>query len=201
MKSALVPKYFGEIFEISFQISNSHVILTSVPNEFGTRSQIFRRNFWNFDPNFKFKCGFECRFQWFRHSFPNIFTKIQSKVEFELNGDPILKPIQPNFRTNSTDITISKQSRRLKVKSLWNCYQIQISTRFQILIWFFEFWTNFRLWRFRVFLRKSNPTILLCSQNNPPPLFLENSEIGECPAKIISNTPKRLRHALQNCFC
>ena len=42
-----------------------------------------------------------------------------------------------------------------------------------------------KIWflRFRIFFRNPNPTILTCSQNNPPHLFLENSTERNVPAK------------------
>ena len=100
-------------------------------------------------------------------------------IEFRSNSEANQAKFQYKFNWFHNFKPISA----IEGEILWNCWKIQMSTKFQIFILFCEFWTNFRLWRFRVFLRKSNPTILLCSQNNPPPLFLENSEIGKCPAK------------------
>ena len=56
------------------------------------------------------------------------------------------------------------------------------------------------MWRFRIFLRKGNPTILLCSQNNPSPLFLENSTERKCPAKNYLRHPNPSSTYPPKCF-
>ena len=73
---------------------------------------------------------------------------------------------------------------------LWKSEQIQ-QTAHRVFNFhtfkFFEFWTNFCLWRFRMFWQNPNPTTLVCSPHNPSALFLENSTERNVPAKSVTS--------------